>query len=230
MKTTTKIALCLIIIISFFMSIYIINVVAKEEKKDTCKCKEEKYEYKKNENIVFFGDSITEWYPLDVFFEDAPYVNSGVAGDTTKDLLENIESRVYNYNPTKVFILIGTNDYKENMTSKDISNNIKKIVQEIKKNRSNAKIYVQSIYPINNSDDSKINKNNVEPRTNSEISNTNKLIKELCNKEKVTYIDVYSELIADDGALDLRYTKDGLHLNDLGYYVVTKKLISYIEE
>ena len=216
MKTTTKIAVCLIIIISFFMSIYIINVVAKEEKEDTCKCKEEKYEYKKNENIVFFGDSITEWYPLDVFFEDAPYVNSGVAGDTTKDLLENIESRVY--------------DYKENMTSKDISNNIKKIVQEIKKNRSNAKIYVQSIYPINNSDDSKINKNNVEPRTNSEISNTNKLIKELCNKEKVTYIDVYSELIADDGALDLRYTKDGLHLNDLGYYVVTKKLISYIEE
>lgn len=228
MKKITKLTVFLIIIISFFMSIYKINVVAKED--ETCNCKEEKHEYKKNENIVFLGDSITDWYPLDVFFEDAPYVNSGIAGNTTKDILDNLEERVYRYNPTKVFILIGTNDYKENVKNSDISDDIRKIVQEIKENRPNAKIYVQSIYPINNSDDSKINKENVEPRSNSEIEDTNKLIKELCKEENVTYIDVYSELIASDGALDLRYTKDGLHLNDLGYYIVSKKLISYVEE
>ena len=230
MKRLTKISVFLIIITSLFISIYKINVVAKEEKKGTCSCKEYKHEYKKNENIVFLGDSITDWYPLDVFFDDVPYVNSGIAGNLTNDILDNLEERVYRYNPTKVIILIGTNDYKEERPIDEITNNIRKIVQEIKKNRPNAKIYVQSIYPVNNSDDSKINKENVAPRSNDEIEETNRILKEICKEEDVTYIDVYSEIIADDGNLDLRYTRDGLHLNDLGYYKVTKTLIPYVEE
>ena len=67
----------------------------------------------KNENIVFLGDSITDWYPFEeMYSNDIPIVNSGIAGYETKDILNRMDDLVYKFNPTKVFILIGTNDIK----------------------------------------------------------------------------------------------------------------------
>ena len=71
-----------------------------------------------NDNFLFLGDSITDYYPLEEYYDNLPVVNSGIAGNKTTDILSNMKERVYQYNPTKVFLLIGTNDIDSN--DKDI--------------------------------------------------------------------------------------------------------------
>ena len=54
-------------------------------------------------NYLFLGDSITDFYDLDEYYKDLPVVNSGVSGNTTADILNDMKNRVYNYNPSKYF-------------------------------------------------------------------------------------------------------------------------------
>lgn len=174
-------------------------------------------------NYLFLGDSITDFYDLGKYFPDEPVVNSGISGHTTEDLLKDMEKRVYQYNPSKVFLLIGTNDLlKEDMTEKVIEN-IKKIAENIKEKRPLATIYIESIYPVNH-DLSNI----IGNRKNSDIEKINTALKKYCQQEKLTYIDVFKSLVDDNGNLDEDYTKDGLHLNDKGYTVVTKILKNHL--
>lgn len=185
---------------------------------------------KNNDNFVFLGDSITDWYPIKELYDDLPIINSGVAGYTTDDILENLDDMVTIYNPTKVFILIGTNDIEKDKSEEEISKNIKKIVDNILKKRPNTKIYIESIYPINNTDDEKINHDMVGKRDNKKIRNINKKIKKYCESKNYTYINMYDELLDKDGNLDLKYTEEGLHLTDLGYLKVTKVLYRYLND
>lgn len=182
---------------------------------------------KKYENIIFLGDSITDWYPIEEIYGDLPIINSGVAGYETTDILLNLDKMVYRYNPTKVFILIGTNDLKYDDDKENeikIVKNIEKIIKNIRLNRSNAKIYVQSIYPVNK----EIKNNATEDRNNEEIQFVNNRIKKYCLKNNITYIDIYKELVDEKGNFSESYTRDGLHPTDLGYAKITMELLKYI--
>ena len=224
--------LILVIIISILLVIYNNHQkeLEREEKIRQEEIKKKRLELeKKSENIVFLGDSITDWYDLGKYYKGSNVVNSGMAGNQTKNLLDQIEKRVYIYNPTKVFILIGTNDIVDSTrTNEEIADNIEEMVKKIQKNRSNAKIYVESIYPVNNTDNSKVDKTVVKKRTNKRIKEINNLIKKMCQNKKVTYIHMYDELIDSEGTLNLEYTRDGLHMNDKGYEKVTNKIKKYI--
>ncbi len=205
----------------------------KEETKEDIKEEEENknLDPKKAENIVFLGDSLTEEYDILKFFGDYPSINSGVSGYCTDNIIDNLENFVYEYNPTKVVLLIGTNDICiRDYGNTGIVDNIKKIVRYIKKNRSKAKIYVESLYPVNGvSTDPKISQWMVGDRTNSQIIEINKLLKKMCEEEKVEYIDMYQELIDEEGNLNVDYTRDGLHMSEEGYKVVTKKIKEVLE-
>ena len=185
----------------------------------------ERYTYNK-ESIVFLGDSITSRYDLNKYFPNYSVYNSGIAGNMTKDILENMENRIFAYNPTKVFILIGTNDLVYSGLDNDgIKNNIEEIINKIYEKNSNTKIYLESIYPVNNS----INKEIVETRTNENIKDLNNKIEKICNN-KCTYINMYDNLTDKNGNMKRIYTVDGLHLNKIGYKVITNKLIKYLDE
>ncbi len=210
--------------LSFYIILIIINIIifpsiitAKEKKQS------EYDKVKKTDNIVFLGDSITDWYPIEEIYGDLPIVRSGIAGYETEDIISKLETMVYRYNPTKIFILIGTNDLKrdEDATEKT-ANNMKKIINEIHKKRKNAKIYLQSIYPVNR------NLWAPEERYNSEITEVNNIMKEYCKENNVTYIDMYNELADENGNFDEKYTDDGLHPNDLGYARISLVLSEYI--
>ena len=181
-----------------------------------------------DDNFLFLGDSITDFYPLEEYYDNLPVVNSGVSGNKTADILNNIKERVYQYNPTKIFLLIGTNDLDS--TDEDIVDitfdNIKEIVSEIRENRSKASIYVESIYPVN----STIENNTVNNRTNEKIKSLNKKLSNYCNGENCKYINLYDDLINEEGNLKSDYTEDGLHLNSLGYVVITRELLPYLNE
>lgn len=235
MKKKTTIVICALFIILntllFFCSITLIKSYEKKIKTiENQKEQSEKVSDYKKENIVFLGDSITDWCPFEALYEDnIPIINSGRAGYRTKDILNELDKLVYQYNPTKVIILIGTNDIGGKVPDEEIIKNIKQIIVDIKKNRNRAKIYVQSIYPINNTDTDKINKKNVGDRTNSDIKRINKKIKKICKEENVNYINVYDELTDSKGDLNLQYTEDGLHISGMGYLKITRKLLPYIE-
>ena len=181
-------------------------------------------------NYLFLGDSITDYYDLDKYYEGYKVVNSGISGDQTSDILDDLQKRAYVYNPSTVFLLIGTNDYihdkKEDVTIK----NIKEIVDKLNKNLPNAKIYLESIYPINNTDDKKISKSMVNIRNNNSIKKINSELKKYCNNKNCTYLDIYSLLEDKDGNLKLEYTKEGLHISDEGYEVITKELKKYMHK
>lgn len=180
-------------------------------------------------NYLFLGDSITNRYNLDKYYKNTPVVNSGIGGNQTTDILDDMNNRAYIYNPTKVFLLIGTNDIAIDRTNEEIVNNIEKIIKGIKKNRQSCKIYLESIYPINSTDNEKINHGIVGPRTNKRIKEINSELEELSKKLNITYIDMYSELVDDNGNLKIEYTTEGLHLTDEGYEKVTGILMKYID-
>lgn len=197
---------------------------------DKVKIKEVEVIKKADSNYVFLGDSITDFYDLDKYYDDLPVVNSGINGNSTTDILDNMNDRVYRYNPTKIFILIGTNDITKDRSTNQIVNNISKIVKRIKKNRPSAKIYIESIYPISKDDDSKIKKDMVKNRTNKQIKEINKKLKEKTKELDVNYINMYDKLVDKNDNLKLEYTTDGLHMSDKGYDIITEEIMKYIDK
>ena len=193
--------------------------------------KEEVVEKVVDNNYLFLGDSITEQYDLKEYYEDYPVVNSGVSGDFTSSIVENMKKRVYDYNPSKVFLLIGINDLRNGKDVSEIVSNTKEIIELIKENRPYSEIYLESIYPINKTDDDKISDSVRDIEfDNEKIIEVNDLLKDLAKDEKITYVDLYNKLIDDDGNLNISYTKDGLHISSEGYECITKELMKYIKD
>ena len=184
-----------------------------------------------DDNYVFLGDSITEFYDLERYYEKLPVINSGISGYTTDQILDHLDKMVYQYNPSKVFLLIGINDLEKEVDNEKIADNIKKIISNIKKNRPYSKIYLESIYPINNSNDEKIAPYVINGnRNNEDVLLINEMLVDIAKEEDLTYIDLYSELVGEDGLLRLDYTNDGLHISDKGYEVITDIINRYIDK
>ena len=172
------------------------------------------------DNYLFLGDSITDFYDLDKYYPDMPTVNSGVSGNTTEDILKDMKKRAYQYNPSKVFLLIGTNDLDTKHSKEDIVNNVEKIISELKENRPKAELYIESIYPVNPD----VRRSKSGNRNNDDIKQINKELKKYCKENKINYINLYDLLKDENDNLKEEYTKDGLHLSDEGYKVVTEEI------
>ena len=95
------------------------------------------------------------------------------------------------------------------------------LVKGIKENRPYAKIYVESIYPVE--------EENAGKRKNKDIKEINKNIEKMCKKEHVDYIDMYSKLKDGDDKLKEEYSKDGLHISNKGYEEITKVIKTYLK-
>lgn len=198
--------------------------------KEIVKEKETVVEKIVDENILFLGDSITYYYDLDKYFDKYRVVNSSVLGVRTGGILEDMKKRVYDYNPSKVFILIGINDLIADKKD-DVVPNITSMINLIKENRPYAKIYLESIYPINKTDNGKLSGALKDKAvTNGDIKSVNSELVKISEELNVTYVDVFSKLVLEDGNLDLKYTDDGLHLNSVGYDAVTDVLSKYLDD
>lgn len=233
-KALLKLPLLILIIIVFiFILLTIYNnhqkELAREEKIRQEEVKKKRLELeKKTENIVFLGDSITHRYDLEKYYKGHYYVNSGVEGNRALDILKDLDGRIYQYNPTKVFILIGTNDIDKYYDGKvdEVYSNIIKIIEKIEKNRPKAKIYIESLLPINHD----IKSTPSTGKNYNDIIQLNKKLSNYSKKQKIEYIDLYDLLVDEDGHLPPKYTIDGLHLNDNGYEIISKEIIKYINE
>lgn len=186
-------------------------------------------DYKK-ENIVFYGDSITEMYVLEDFYGDElPVVNAGHSGYMTTKLLNEVEENLLAYNPTKVFMLMGTNDLAySDLNNDEILANIASIVNKIRADRKDVDIYIQSIYPVKETKE--FDPGVWHVRKNDRIREINSMIEELCKKEKLTYINLYDVLKDEDGSIKEDYTIEGLHISPEGYKVITNELLQYVKK
>ena len=172
------------------------------------------------DNYLFLGDSLTDYFDLETYFPGQPVVNSGIAGNTTDQILASMKTRVYDYNPSKIFLLIGTNDLRDGKAQEAVVQNVEKIIEEIQTNRKQAEI----LYPVNGSVSSAVG-----VRSNEAIQNINAQLEKYCKKKNLTYIDMYSKLQDEQGNLQTQYTVDGLHLNDEGYQIVAGVLQEYMK-
>lgn len=185
---------------------------------------------KKKEQYLFLGDSIFEQYNVVEFFKGYDVINSGVSGATTTQVLENLDTRVFKYNPTTIFLLIGTNDLSIEVKEEKVAENIKEIVEKIKEKLPDVKINILSIFPINNTNNEKIINKYFETKSNENINKTNDLIKEYCKENDIEYIDMTKVLKDDEENLRLSYTIEGLHITDLGYHFITNELLKYMSK
>lgn len=176
----------------------------------------------KQGKIVFLGDSITDGSEWNELFNQPDLINRGISGDTTEGVLHRID-HICALKPSKIFILIGTNDLGKGNSIRKIINNYDQIIRTIKQYSPQTKLFVQSVFPVNE-------KILHSKRTNQDIILLNKKLEKLANVNQVNYIDVHSALLSKQHQLHPHFSYDGLHLNGLGYLQWKKVLERYIME
>ena len=209
------------LLIFVFLIIIIMNNSFFETKSNKFDKNIEDVSIKIDNNYLFVGDYSINRINFDNY--DYHYVKSSDDDMTTIDLVNNLHDRIYKYNPSHIFICIGINDLNDDKSIEEIIDNISKIISGIKDNRPVAKIYIESLYPINkdvDDYDSDILSKDVD---NDKIVSLNERIKDLTIEKKVNYIDMYS-LLVDNDKLDSNYTDNGIYLNKKGNEVVKKKI------
>ncbi|MBQ6404881.1 MAG: hypothetical protein IJJ63_02385 [Bacilli bacterium] len=220
-------ALVLLIIIIFVFQIVFITPNNREEeviKEDNVVQKEDSII---DRNYLFVGDYHTLDFDLEDLFLENYYVKSVDKKLTTTSLLDNIKSMIYVYNPSIVFIEVGMNDLLEERDMSDILDDMGDIIKKIQDNRPYARIYVESLYPINK--DFKDFDSDYEEIDYSEIEDYNEELKDLCSTLNVSYLDIYKE-ISENHELKKKYTDDGVTLNALGYEKVYKVIRNVVDE
>lgn len=174
--------------------------------------------------IIFLGNSITEGGDWNALFPDINAVNRGISGDVTDGILFRLDE-VTSSKPDKVFLLIGTNDLARGRNMDYVVENTEKIIEQIKRQSPDTKIYLQSILPVNPNVGDKFSghKNN-----HQKIIDTNKRLKELAKTHYITYINLHRPMGNGKMFLKPKYTYDGLHLSKEGYQKWKKILHKYV--
>jgi lysophospholipase L1-like esterase len=167
--------------------------------------------------VVFMGNSITQgWSEVNPdFFSGKPYINRGISGQTTPQMLVRFRSDVVNLKPKVVVILAGTNDIAENTgptTLEMIEGNIASMVEIAKAN--NIKVVLCSVLPAYDYPW----KPGLEPA--QKIMDLNKWIEDYALKNEIIYVDYFTSMVDDRNGLKKEYSEDGVHPNLTGYKVM----------
>lgn len=171
----------------------------------------------KEKRVVFMGNSITEgWSNLrPEFFAGKPYVNRGISGQTTPQMLVRFRADVIKLRPSVVVILAGTNDIAGNtgpVTLEMIVDNIVSMLQLAKANR--IKVVLCSVLPVFDYPW----KPGLEPA--DKIIRLNKLLKEAAKKEGAIYVDLHTSMANEQNGMKPEYSGDGVHPSIAGYAVM----------
>ena len=178
--------------------------------------------------IVFMGDSITElWSVINPeYFSGKPYINRGIGGQTTPQMLIRFRADVIALQPTAVVILAGINDIAGNTGPSSIEmirDNIFSMVELAKAN--NITVILCSVLPAYDFPW----KPNQEPI--EKIKALNEILKNYAKSNNVVYVDYYSAMVDERLGLNIEYSKDGVHPNKIGYQImepIVEKAISLV--
>jgi len=170
------------------------------------------------ERVVFMGDSITDGWGrrYGKFFPGEPYINRGISGQTTPQMLIRFRPDVIALKPRAVVILAGTNDIAGNTgpsTLEMIEDNLASMTELAQLH--GIKVVLASVMPTCD-----YIQNQSDRRPNSKIIELNKWIKDYADRHSAVYLDYFTDMLDDQGALKKELTYDGLHPNDAGYELI----------
>jgi acyl-CoA thioesterase I len=178
--------------------------------------------------IVFFGDSITDMWNLADYFPGKPYLNRGIGGQTTPQMLVRFRQDVIDLNPKVVIILAGTNDIAGNsgpMRNDDIEANYASMAELARAHGIH--VVLASVLPVHNYTDKA--KDFFAQRPPARILALNTWLKEYCGKNGIVYLDYFSALVDDKGLLKKELAEDGLHPNAAGHKIMAPLAENAIE-
>jgi lysophospholipase L1-like esterase len=164
--------------------------------------------------VVFLGDSITDGWQLAQFFPGKPYVNRGISGQTTPQMLVRLFPDVLDLKPAALIILAGTNDIARNtgpVTLAMIEENFQAITELAQAH--GIKVILCSLTPVSDYTARK----QTDQRPPADILKLNAWLREYAAKVHAVFADYYAALVDDKGMLREGDSNDGLHPNAKGY-------------
>lgn len=178
---------------------------------------------KGEDRVVFMGDSITDGWKLNEYFPGQPYVNRGISGQTTPQMLLRFRADVIDLKPKVVVILAGTNDISGNTgpsTLTMIENNLASMVELAHANGIN--VVLATVMPVSdyNKNASGVQIVRTVQRPPAQINELNAWIRKFSAERKLVYLDYFTPMADEKGLLKPDIAGDGLHPNAKGYELI----------
>jgi lysophospholipase L1-like esterase len=181
---------------------------------------------KKEDRVVFMGDSITDMWAqpqFGGFFPGKPYIDRGISGQTTPQMLVRFRPDVIALQPKVVVILAGTNDLAGNtgpMPISAIEDNFASMSELARANK--IRVVLASVLPVSNYGHDRSG-NPIDMRIKRQpekILELNGWIKKFAAANGYGYLDYFSATVDEHGLLKQELSEDGLHPNAKGYAVM----------
>ncbi|HBB30327.1 MAG TPA: G-D-S-L family lipolytic protein [Cyanobacteria bacterium UBA8803] len=163
--------------------------------------------------ILFLGDSLTDYCEWQEFFRNLQIKNRGIAGDTTYGVLNRLQQSISS-KPQKLFLMIGINDITKGTKVTQIAANYRQILEIIKNQSPNTTVFIQSVLPVNST-------KFPNQGWNQKVVNLNTHLNNLAEEFSFDYIDLFPSFLDSHKELNIQYTTDGVHLNGQGYLLWT---------
>ena len=172
---------------------------------------------KGEQRVVFMGNSITEGWPNKdpEYFENPSYINRGIGGQTTPQMLLRFRADVIDLQPKAVIILAGTNDIAGNtgpMTLEQIRDNIISMAELAKVN--GIQVIISSVLPAYDY----VWRPGLEP--NIKIPKLNAMLKDYAENNGFLYLDYFTAMADDRNGLPKELAEDGVHPTKKGYMIM----------
>ncbi len=169
------------------------------------------------------GDSITDFWKLNEYFPNQPYINRGISGQTTSQMLLRFRPDVIDLKPKVVVIFAGTNDISFNtgpITLPQIEGNIMSMAELARANGIN--VVLSSILPVSDYNKNKAGEAIVRTvqRPPAQILELNNWMKNYAAQNNLVYLDYFPATADDKGFLKAEIANDGLHPNAKGYEIM----------
>ena len=178
--------------------------------------------------VIFLGDSITDIWRLNEYFPDRDFINRGISGQITGQMLGRMESDVIRLQPAAIVVLGGTNDIARGIPLATIENNLTMVADLAEHYK--IRLILSSVLPVSDYHrDSDPNNERTRSRPLATIANLNAWIRALCAKRNLTYLDYYSAMVDAAGYLKADLSDDGLHPNSTGYRVMAPLVLAAID-
>jgi lysophospholipase L1-like esterase len=169
--------------------------------------------------VVFIGDSITDYWKLADYFPGKPYINRGIDGQTTPQMLVRFRQDIIALHPKVVVVLAGTNDVAGvtgRTRDEDIEADYASMAELARIHH--IQVVFSSLLPVNNyTEDAK---ESFAARPRERILALNNWLKNYCAKNGFVYLDYFSALVDDKGMMKRVLSEDGLHPNAAGYKIM----------
>ena len=171
--------------------------------------------------VVFFGDSITDGWRLEQSFPGKPYVNRGIGGQTTSQMLVRFRQDVIELRPKVVVILAGTNDIAGNtgpISNAEIEGNLASLAELARAH--DIRVVFSSVTPVHNYTPRA--QEFFASRPGERITALNKWLQEYCAANGMVYLDYYTAVVDEKAMLRRDLADDGLHPNAAGYALMAR--------